>query len=166
MGELDFIRDSVSSTRKWRDLILEKLEKEGLTDLSYRPRTGMSSLGWLLAHQAAVYDFSLNILILQNPPLNPELFKKFIPGTMGDCTGISLDEIHEYYDTTERQFLEWAAQASPEDMTRLIKEGEAPDFFVGMTIRKVITYMFAHLNHHNGHLSSLVRDYQKWKETE
>ena len=166
MGELDFIRDSVLSTRKWRDLNLEKMEKEGLTDLSYRPKTGMSSLGWLLAHQAAVYDFSLNVLILQGQASNPELFKEHVPGTTGEWTGISLEEIHEYYDTSEKQFLDWAEQASQEDMVRVIKEGETPDFFVGMTVRKVITYMFAHLNHHNGHLSALVRDWLKCNKSE
>ena len=166
MGELEFIRDSVSSTRKWRDLNLEKMEKEGLTDLSFRPQTGMSSLGWLLAHQGAVYDFSLNLLILRGAPSNPEIFKTHTPGNSGDWTGISLEKILEYYDDTERQFLEWVEKASPEDMERLIKEGEAPAFFVGMTVRKVITYMFAHLNHHNGHISSLVRDWLKCKKSE
>lgn len=164
MGELDFIRDSANSTRKWRDLNLDKMEKEGLTDLSYRPSTGMSSLGWLLAHQGAVYDFSLNVLIKRDTPSNPELFKEYVPGTSGDWTGLSLKKIHEYYDDSEQQFLEWAEQASPDDMTRVIKEGEAPTFFVGMTVREVITSMFAHLNHHNGHLSALVRDWLKCKK--
>lgn len=166
MGAFEFIRDSVNTTRKWRDMTLKKMKKEGLADLSYRPRTGMSSLGWLLAHQAAVYDFTLNVLIRQGMASNPELFEKYIPGTSGDWNGIPLTKIHEYYDDSEKQFLNWAEQASPEEMTRLIKEGEAPDFFVGMTIREVITYMFAHLNHHNGHLSALVRDWLKCNKSE
>lgn len=161
MGELDFIRDSARSTKKWRDMNLEKMNEAGVIDLSYRPRTGMSSLGWVLAHQAAVYDFSLNVLILQREASNPELFKKHIPGTSGDWTGLSLEKIHEYYNDSERQFLDWAEQASPDDMTRVIKEGHAPPFFVGMTVREVITYMFAHLNYHNGHLSALLRDWLK-----
>ena len=164
MGELDFIRESVYCARKWRDRNLEKMKQDNLTDLSFRPRTGMSSLGWLLAHQAAVYDFSLNVIILQKGATNPDLFKEHLPGTSGDWTGISLEETQEYYDTSEKQFLDWAEQASPEEMIRIVKEDEAPSFFVGMTIREVITHMFAHLNHHNGHLSALVRDYQKCKE--
>jgi uncharacterized damage-inducible protein DinB len=159
MGNLEFIKESAKSARKWRDMNLEKMNNEGLTDLSYRPRTGMSSLGWVLAHQGAVYDFSLNILILRGQASNPDLFKKHIPGTSGDWTSISLEEIHKYYDDSEKQFLNWAESATPDDMTRRIEEGEAPDFFVGMTVREVITYMFAHLNYHTGHLSAILRDW-------
>ena len=159
MGDLDFIKESARSARKWRDMNLEKMNEEGLTDLSYRPRTGMSSLGWILAHQGAVYDFSLNVLILRGQASNPNLFKKHIPGTSGDWTGITLEDTHKYYDDSEKQFLDWAESATPDDMTRRIEEGEAPDFFVGMTVREVITYMFAHLNYHTGHLSAILRDW-------
>jgi hypothetical protein len=121
----------------------------------------MSSLGWVLAHQAAVYDFSLNMLIKNGPPKNPVLFGLYTPGTSGEWKGTSREEIDEYYDSCERDFLDYINAASEEDLERKIPEGNAPSFFVGMTVREVITNAFTHLNYHTGHLTAIRKDWKK-----
>ena len=72
MSDIEDIRLAIKSVRKWRDMEIKLLSDAGC-DLSYRPQNGMSSFGWVLAHQAAIYDFSVNMLIEQGPPMNPEM---------------------------------------------------------------------------------------------
>lgn len=164
MNDVELFQLAADSTRKWRAMEIHLLEQAGCDDLSYRPRTGMASLGWVLAHQAAVYDFSLNMLIKTGSPKNPELFKLYTPGTSGDWEGTSKDEIQNYYDSCERDFLNWIVGASESDLERRIEEGTAPSFFVGMTVREVITSAFTHLNYHTGHLTAIRKDWQKTRE--
>ncbi len=161
--EFEIIKEMAYATRSWRDRALERNVKEGLTDLSYRPESGMSSLGWLLAHQGAVYDFSLNTLILRRKPSNPSFFQKHLPGTDGSWDSTPLEDIMNYYDSTEQDFLNWVETAPDEEMNRVIDEEGIPQFFRGMTVRRAISYLFAHLNHHNGHLDALRRDWQRRK---
>lgn len=161
MKELEIIREMVQAARSWRDRALDRNNQEGLTDLSYRPESGMSSLGWLLAHQGAVYDFSLNALILKRPPSNNSLFRNHLPGTDGAWDGTPLTDIMEYYDSTELEFVNWLESATDEDMDRVVEGTGIPPFFQGMTVRRVISFMFTHLNHHNGHLDALRRDWQR-----
>jgi uncharacterized damage-inducible protein DinB len=152
------------ATRKWREMELRLLTEAGCIDLSYRPTTGMSSLGWVLAHQAAIYDFSLNMLIKQGPPKNQELFKLYTPGTSGDWEGTPLKQIEDYYDSSERDLLEWIEVASEEELERRIEKGKAPSFFVGQTVREVLTNAFTHLDYHTGHLTAIRRDWEKLHE--
>lgn len=159
LTDLDSIRAGVKAARTWRETELERCNEVGLTDLTFRPRTGMSALGWVLAHQAAVFDFSLNMLINRGPPVNPVMFEKFRPGTSGDWDGTPLVTIHEYYDSGERELLEWAESVSQEELDRVIEEGTAPKFFVGMTIREVIANLFSHLCYHSGQLEAIRRDW-------
>jgi hypothetical protein len=118
----------------------------------------MSAFGWVLAHQAAIYDFSINMLIEQGPPMNPELFELYQPGTKGEWVGTSLEDIQEYYDKTEANLLDWVKKAKPTDFDRIIEEGTAPSFFVGMTCREVLTSAFTHLNYHTGHLTAIRKE--------
>jgi hypothetical protein len=64
-------------SRVWRERAIKGFQKLGSDDLGYRPASGMSSFGWLLAHQAALYDYSLNVLVKGGSPKNPELFRKY-----------------------------------------------------------------------------------------
>ncbi|MHA1864063.1 MAG: DinB family protein [Candidatus Thorarchaeota archaeon] len=160
MNDGELFRLAANSTRKWRDMEIRLLDKAGCTDFAYRPRTGMSSLGWVLAHQAAVYDFSLNMLIKQGPPKNEKLFKLYTPGTSGDWADTSRDEIQNYYDSSEEDLLTWIESASEQDLERTIEEGKAPSFFVGMTVRQVITSAFTHLDYHTGHLTAIRREWE------
>ncbi len=157
--EIEMIQEMAQAVRIWRDRALNQNKQVGLADLSYRPESGMSSLGWLLAHQGAVYDFSLNVLIQQESPSNPPLFKKHLPGTTGEWDGTPLMTIMEYYDSAEGDFLSWVDTATNEDMERVVQGEGIPSFFQGMTVRRVISNMFTHLNHHNGQLDSLRRDW-------
>ena len=153
-------------TRNWRDRILQQTFEAGCTDLSFRPSTGMSSLGWLIAHQAAVFDFSLSVLIQNEEPKNSDLFRKYIPGTSGDWDGVtSLETMHEYYDSSEEALFEWLEGAVSSDMSRVIDGDKVPKFFVGMTIQEAICNLFVHLNYHTGHLESLRRDWMSQKST-
>ncbi|MFW9844854.1 MAG: DinB family protein [Candidatus Thorarchaeota archaeon] len=161
MKDIDLFRLAAQSTRKWREMEMQLLEEGGCTDLSHRPTTGMASLGWVLAHQASVYDFSLNMLIKAGPPKNSELFKLYTPGTTGDWAGTSRDEIRKYYDSGEKDLLTWIEGASESDLERIIEKGKAPSFFVGMTIREVITSAFTHLDYHTGHLTAIRKDWEK-----
>jgi uncharacterized damage-inducible protein DinB len=154
---------AAKSVRKWRDMEIKLLSDAECDDLSYRPQTGMSSYGWVLAHQAAIYDFSVNMLIEQGPPMNPDLFKLYQPGTAGNWVGTPLSEIQEYYDATEANLLDWVEKADSADFERVIEEGTAPSFFVGMTCREVLTNAFTHLNYHTGHLTAIRKDFEKTK---
>jgi len=164
MNDAKLFRLAAKSVRKWRDMDIHLLEEAGCDDLSYRPSTGMSSLGWVLAHQAAVYDFSLNMLIKAGPPKDPKLFELYTPGTSGNWEGTTREEIKEYYDSCERDFLDYINTASEEDLEQIIQEGKAPSFFVGMTVREVITSAFTHLNYHTGHLTAIRKDWEKSRE--
>ncbi len=161
MSEVDFIKTAAICAREWRDRVSGELAESGCTDLSYQPKSGMSSIGWVLAHQAAVLDFTLNGLIKRGSPKNPRMGNAYAPGTSGAWDGTSLEEIHEYYDSGEYEFLEWVGKATPDDLARVIQEGEASVFFVGMTIRKLIATMFAHINYHTGHLQAAHKDWLK-----
>jgi len=161
LNDIELFRLAAQSTRKWRDMEIRLLEEAECDDLSYRPQTGMSSLGWVLAHQASVLDFSLNMLIKAGPPQNPKLFKLYTPGTAGDWAGTSREEIEEYYDASESDFLNWIEGASESDLERKIDKGKAPSFFVGMTVREVITSAFTHLDYHTGHLTAIRKDWKK-----
>lgn len=162
MSDIEDTRLSAKSVRVWRDMEIKLLTEAGCTDLAYRPRNGMSALGWVLAHQAAVYDFSVNILIEQGPPMNPGLFKLYQPGTSGDWEGTPLPEIQEYYNAAEANLFEWVKRTKSEDFDRVIETGTAPSFFVGMSYREVITNAFTHMNYHTGHLTAIRKD---WKKT-
>jgi uncharacterized damage-inducible protein DinB len=164
MNDVKLFGLAANSTRKWRDMEIRLLDEAGCDDLSYRPTTGMSSLGWVLAHQAAVYDFSLNMLIKNGPPKNPKLFGLYTPGTSGEWDGTTREEINEYYDSCESDFLDYISKAGETDLERIIQEGKAPSFFVGMTVREVITSAFTHLDYHTGHLTAIRKDWQKSRE--
>ena len=115
MSDNQDIELAAKSVRVWRDMEIKLLSKAGCEDLSYRPQTGMSSYGWVLAHQAAIYDFSVNMLIEQEPPMNPDLFKLYQPGTAGEWVETPLSEIQEYFDASEANLLEWVKKAKPAD---------------------------------------------------
>ncbi|MFW9926634.1 MAG: DinB family protein [Candidatus Thorarchaeota archaeon] len=166
MSDIQDIQLAAKSVRKWRDMEIHLLSKAGCDDLSYRPRNGMSAFGWILAHQAAIYDFSVNMLIEQGSPMNPEMFKLYQPGTSGDWMGTPLSEIQKYYDETEANMLEWARTATSADFDRVIEKGTAPSFFVGMSCREVLTNGFTHMNYHTGHLTAIRRDWEKQKQDE
>lgn len=161
MSEIDLIKTTAICAREWRDRVLGELTESGCTDLSYQPRSGMSSIGWVLTHQAVVLDFTLNGLIKRGSLKNPRMGNVYAPGTSGAWDGTSLEEIHEYYDSGEYEFLEWVGKATPDELARVIQEGEASAFFVGMTIRKLIATMFAHINYHTGHLQAVHKDWLK-----
>ena len=161
MKDYDMFKLAADSTRKWRDMEIRLIDETGSDDLSYRPQTGMASLGWVLAHQASVFDFSLNMLINAGSPKNQQLFKLYIPGTSGDWAGTSREVIKEYYDSGERDLLEYIRNASEDDLENRIQEGNAPSFFVGMTVREVITSTFTHIDYHTGHLTSIRKELQK-----
>jgi hypothetical protein len=163
MSDLQNFQVAAKSVRKWREMEIKLLTESGCDDFCYRPSNGMSSYGWILAHQAAIYDFSINMLIEQKSPMNPELFELYRPGTTGEWAGTPLKEIQEYYDATEANLLNWVKKASPDDLDRVIEKG--PSFFIGMTNREAITNAFTHLNYHTGHLASLRRDWEKAKST-
>jgi len=159
MNVADLVRSLAAFTRAWREKAARGLREEGCSDLSFRPSNGMSSLGWLLAHQAAVYDFTLNVLIKGKPPERPDLFTKYTPGTEGDWAGTPLKEIDAYYDSTESDFLAWSEQASAEELSRVLEGTSIPEYFRGMRVIDVIANAFVHLNHHNGHLSAIKGDW-------
>ena len=163
MNDVQNAQIATESVRKWRDMEIRLLSKAGCDDLSFRPQTGMSSYGWVLAHQAAIYDFSVNMLIEQGPPMNPELFKLYQPGTAGEWVGTPLSEIQEYYDATEANLLDWVKKAKSSDFERVIEEGTAPSFFVGQSYREVLTNAFTHLNYHTGHLTAIRKEWVKSK---
>ncbi|MDH4214006.1 MAG: DinB family protein [Candidatus Thorarchaeota archaeon] len=159
--DVEFFRLSARATRQWRDMELRLITEAECTDLAYRPRSGMSSLGWVLAHQAAVYDFSLNMLIKQGPPKNKKLFSLYTPGTSGDWVGTPLAQIQEYYDSSERDLLSWIETATEEELERRIEGGKVPSFFVGKTVREVLADTFTHLDYHTGHLTAIRKDWEK-----
>ncbi len=162
MTEIEFVKDTVNRVRAWREQEISKMTVSGLTDLSYRPRSEMSAFGWVLAHQAAVYDFTLNFVIrgLKKGHSNfAKIFEKYLPGTSGDWDGTEISKIQEYYDYCERAFLDWVKNASYDDFDRVIDDESIPKFFVGKSIRQVITDMFCHLNYHSGHMAAIHRDW-------
>ncbi|MHA2350795.1 MAG: DinB family protein [Candidatus Thorarchaeota archaeon] len=77
MNAVEFIKSMAKFTRTLRERAFRSLQKEGCNDLSFRPSTGMSSIGWLLAHQAAIYDFVLNLLIRGKPLKYPDFFDSY-----------------------------------------------------------------------------------------
>ena len=160
MGEIELIQQLAKTTRQWRERALKGIFDSGQSNLSYRPASGMSSVGWLLAHQAAVYDFSLNHLLQNKPPIDPEMFKAHLPGTTGDWSGSNLEEINQYYDRCESAFLSWVDACEPSEFERVVDGENIPKFFQGMTVLEVISNLFIHLNHHNGHLSAIKGDAQ------
>jgi hypothetical protein len=164
MSDIRNFQLAAKSVRQWREMELKLLKEAGCDDFSYRPKTGMSSLGWILAHQAAIYDFSINMLIEQGPPMNSKMFELYRPGTSGDWAGTPLSEIQEYFDATEANLLDWIKKAEPTDFEQVIEEG--PSFFIDMTNREAITNAFTHLNYHTGHLAALRRDWIKQNQSE
>lgn len=163
MSDLLNFELAAKSVRKWREMEIKLLTEAGCDDFCFRPSSGMSSFGWLLAHQAAIYDFSVNMLIEQGPPMNPEMFELYRPGTAGDWADTPVSEIQEYFDATEANLLDWVKKAKPADFERVIEKG--PSFFVGMTNREALTNAFTHLNYHTGHLAALRRDWMKTKSS-
>jgi len=121
----------------------------------------MSAMGWLLAHQAAVYDFVLNMLIRGNPPKNPDFFYSYRGDSSdtGDWKGTPLKEIEDYYDSTEGDFIYWIENTPVEELNRRLDETCISPYHRGMRTIDVISDMFAHLNHHNGHLSAINGDW-------
>ncbi len=161
MNVADLVKGLVASTRAWRERALRNLQECGCSDLSYRPRSGMSSIGWLLVHQAAAYDWTLNMLIKGNPPKNPDLFYSYRGDgdDKGDWAGTSLQEISDYYDSIESDFLAWYEQASDKELNRILEGPSIPQYYHGMRVIEAIADTFAHLNHHNEHLSAIRGDW-------
>ena len=163
MDVVELVNSLALSTRAWRERTLQTLIKEGCSDLSYRPKSGMSSIGWLLAHQGAAYDYILNMLIKGGSPKNPPMFYAYRGDSSdpGDWAGTPLQEINEYFDSVESDFLSWFEQASDEELSRRLEGPNTPQYFHGKRTIDAIADMFAHLNHHNGHLSSIKGDWCK-----
>ena len=163
MDAIIVIRSLVKSTREWRERIVHELQDNGFHDLSYRPCTGMSAYGWLLAHQGAAYDYNLNMLILRGDSKYPDMFYAYRGDSTdnGDWKGTSLDDINNYFDSTERDFLEWIDSVSEEELSRILNGPDVPQYYQGKRIIDAIADMFAHLNHHNGHLSVIKNDLMK-----
>jgi hypothetical protein len=161
MDVFELIRSMAAATRAWRERAFLELQQEGCSDLSHRPRSDMSSIGWLLAHQAAAYDYVLNMLIQGNPPKNPDLFYLYRGDSndKGDWAGTSLQEINDYFDLAEGNFLSWFERASDKELNHVLKGPNIPQYFNGMRVIEAIADMFAHLNHHNGHLSAIKGDW-------
>lgn len=162
--DVEFFRLSAKATRQWREMEIHLIKEAGCSDLSYRPRSGMSSLGWVLAHQAAVYDYSLNMLIKRGAPKNKKLFSLYTPGTSGDWAGTPLEQIQEYYDSGEQDLLKWIEDASEEELERRIEGEKVPSFFIGKTVREVLSDNFTHLDYHTGHLTAIRKDWKKSHE--
>ncbi|MFW9887655.1 MAG: DinB family protein [Candidatus Thorarchaeota archaeon] len=156
----ELVQSMANRTRIWRERAIKTLKELGCDDFGYRPASGMSSIGWLLAHQAAVYDYSLNSLILGEFPKRPELFRKHVPGTDGEWTGVSETEIEEYYTSGEEDLLAYVTAATDEQLL-LIPEHDMPGPFKGMRVVDLIANTFAHLGHHNGHLNAIVNEWKK-----
>jgi len=163
MNVIELVKCLVTSTRAWRERVLQNLKEEGCSDLSYRPKSGMSSIGWLLAHQAAAYDYTLNMLIKSNPPKKPDLFYSYRGDSddKGDWSGTSLQEINDYYAITESDLIAWFEQTPDKELNRILEGPEVPQYYQGMRVIDAIADMFAHLNHHNGHLSAIKGDWCK-----
>jgi uncharacterized damage-inducible protein DinB len=161
MNVIDLIKSLAASTRAWRERILRNLEEEGCSDLSYRPRSGMSSIGWLLAHQAAAYDYTLNMLLKAKPPKRPDLFYSYRGDSSdkGDWAGTSLQEIDDYFDSVESDFITYFEQASEKELNRILEGSSTPEYYQGMRVIEAIADTFVHLNHHNGHLSAIKGDW-------
>jgi uncharacterized damage-inducible protein DinB len=157
---IELMRSMAQRTRIWRERAIKGYQKLGGDDLGYRPDSGMSSFGWLLAHQAAVYDYSLNVLIEGGSPKNLDLFKTHTPGTDGDWTGVSLQEIEEYYTSSEKDILAYVGEATDEQLA-LVPTHDMPAPFRGMRVIDLIANAFVHLGHHNGHLNTIVQELAK-----
>jgi len=166
MNVKDLVKSLVTTTRAWRERILRDLQEVGCSDLSYRPHSGMSSLGWLLAHQGAAYDYTLNMLIKGKHSKMQELFYKYRGDSNdnGDWKGTSLKEIEDYYDFVENDFLTWFEKCSDEELNRILEETNTPQYYKGMRIIDAIADTFVHLNHHNGHLSAIKGDWCRQEE--
>jgi hypothetical protein len=166
MDVVELIRNLATATRVWRERVFQELQLEGCSDLSHRPRSGMSSVGWLFAHQAAAYDYVLNMLILGNPPKNPELFYLYRGDSndKGDWAGTSFKEINDYFDSAERNFLSWFERTTDEELNRILAGSNIPQYFHGKRVIEVIADLFVHLNHHNGHLSAIKGDWCRQKK--
>lgn len=163
MTVVEFVKSMVESTRTLRERAFRSLQDDGCNDLSYRPSTGMSAMGWLLAHQAAVYDFVLNMLIRGDSPKNPDFFYSYRGNSSdtGDWKGTPLQEIEAYFDSSEGDFIFWIENASAEELSRRLDETCMSQYHQGMRIIDVVSDMFAHLNHHNGHLSAINGDWRR-----
>ncbi len=166
MSTVEFVKSMVKFTRTFRERSFRGLQKSGCDDLSFRLSTGMSSVGWLLAHQAAVYDFVLNMLIHGKHLKYPDFFNSYSGGDIdqGDWIGTPLQEIEAYFDSTESDFLLWIENTPVEELNRRIDESCISQYHQGMRIIDVISDMFAHLNYHNGHLSAIKGDWCRQKE--
>ncbi len=162
MTETEFARDNINRIRAWRNDEITKMTVSGLVDLSYRPRSGMSSLGWVLAHQAAIYDFTLNFVINGSKKGHQDfvkIFENHLPGTSGEWDGTDISKIQEYYDFCEQAFIDWLKDVSHDDFERVIDDESIPKFFVGKTVQQVMSDMFCHLNYHSGHLTAIRKDW-------
>jgi uncharacterized damage-inducible protein DinB len=161
MNAKELVQSLAASTRAWRERALQSLMENGCEDLSYRPGTGMSAFGWLLGHQAAAYDYTLNMLIKEGDPRNPDLFYSYRGDSSddGNWKGTSLAEINDYYDLVESEFLKYFEQSSDEELSRVLEGANTPDYYQGKRVIDAITDMFAHLNHHNGQLSAIKGDW-------
>jgi uncharacterized damage-inducible protein DinB len=157
---LELVRSMAQRTRVWRERAIKGFQKLGSDDLGYRPASGMSSFGWLLAHQAALYDYSLNVLVKGGSPKNPELFRRYTPGTDGEWTGVSLQEIGDYYTSGEEALLAYVKGATDEQLTS-VPEHDMPAPFKGMRVIDLIANTFVHMGHHIGHLNAIVQELEK-----
>ena len=166
MDVIVLIKSFVITTRAWRERLFHNLQDQGCKDLSHRPKSGMSSVGWLLGHQAAAYDYTLNMLIKSKSPKNPDLFYAYIGDSSdnGDWKGTSLEEINDYFNSVENDFLIWFEQVSDDELNRILDGSDTPQFFQGMRVLDAITHMFVHLNYHNGHLSAIKGDWCQQEE--
>jgi len=165
MNAKELVQSLSASTRTWRERTLQSLMENGCKDLSYRPGTGMSAFGWLLAHQAAAYDYTLNMLIKGGEPMNPNLFYSYRGDSSddGNWKGTSLEDINDYFDLVEREFLNYFEQASDEELSRVLEGPNISQYFHDKRVIDAIADMFAHLNHHNGHLSAIKGDWCRRK---
>jgi hypothetical protein len=157
---IELMRSMTQRIRIWRERAIKGYKKLNSDDLSYRPDSGMSSFGWLLSHQAAVYDYSLNVLIKGESPKNPELFRAHTPGTDGDWTGVPLQEIEDYYTSSEEDLLAYVGDVTDEQLV-LVPEHDMPAPFKGMRVIDLIANTFVHLGHHIGHLNTIVQELAK-----
>jgi hypothetical protein len=106
------------------------------------------------------------MLIKEGTPKNPDMFYLYRGDSTdtGDWKGTPFDEIESYFESAEKEFLRWFDSVSDEELNRRLERPSTPEYFRGKRVMDTITDMFAHLNHHNGHLNSIKVDWYRRKD--
>ena len=145
LASLDFARARLTGILD----AIEKSNQDPAKVLAWRPGPGRAHIGWQAMHCAATHDRYLNVRIKGGTAKDEAIVSAFAGGsTPSDSNVPTLTSIRAKLESSYRDFRNYVANVSPEELERVIPAPTGPQRSVGESI----VLLAWHEGHHQGQI--------------